>query len=408
MSKQSTTSSVRAAFMPLMDAAPLIAAAHLGFAREEGLDLRLEREASWATLRDRVAVGHLDAAHMLAPMPIAANLGLTPLAVRLVVPMALGYGGNTITVSNALWSELFADGAVPTGTPDAMTAGHRLATVVRERRASNQRRLVIAVVHTHSAHYYQLAYWLAAVGINPVRDIDLVVVPPSVTTAALAQSQIDAFCAGDPWGSVAVAQSIGYVLATNTSIWQSSPEKVLAIRERWRDEDVARTHALVRSIHRAACWCDDAANSSELVRLLARADTIGLDEATLAKSLERRASKPTPAGAAAMGFLTFARNGASFPWLSHASWFYAQMVRSGQVPYSAEGLAIARATYRPDLFRAALKPLGADMPAANSKVEGKLTAATPAGSTGGRLMLGPDAFCDGRIFDPDDVEGYIA
>lgn len=408
MSKPSTPPIVRAAFMPLLDAAPLIAAAHLGLAREEGLDLRLERETSWATLRDRVAVGHLDVAHMLAPMPIASNLGLAPLPARLVVPIALGYGGNTITVSQSLWRELFPQSDATAAMPDAMTAGRLLAHHVRHRSLARRPKLTVAVVHTHSAHYYQLAYWLAAVGIDPERDIDLVVVPPSLTAAALAEGQIDAFCAGEPWGSVAVAQSLGRVLATNTSIWQSSPEKVLAIRERWLDDDVARAHALVRSIHRAAFWCDDVANSAELVRLLARADAINLDEATISKSLEGRAAHRNLEAGATSGFLTFARNGASFPWLSHASWFYAQMVRWRQVPYSAEGLQTARSTYRPDLFRAALKTLGVDMPAANSKVEGQLATATPVGSTRGRLILGPDAFCDGRIFDPDDVERYVA
>jgi NitT/TauT family transport system ATP-binding protein len=392
--------------MPLLDAAPIVVAAQRGFAKEEGLDLRLERETSWATLRDRIAVGHLDVAHMLAPMPIAANLGLTPLSTRLVVPMALGYGGNTLTASNALWQELGADAVALTRPRDAMSAGQALAQVIRRRVASGAPRLVIAVVHTHSAHYYQLAYWLAAVGIVPTRDIDLVVVPPSLSTAALAQGQIDAFCAGEPWGSVAVGQSIGHVLATNTSIWRSSPEKVLGVRARWAEDDVQRTLALVRCIHRAATWCDDIENAAELVRLLSHADAIGQDEGRLAAGLAQRRAPGDPAEAT--GFLTFARHGASFPWLSHASWFYSQMVRWGHASFDTAGLAAARATYRPDLFRAALAPLAVDLPAANSKVEGQLRAATPVGSSGGRLLLGPDTFCDDRVFDPDDVPGYLA
>ena len=97
---------IRAGFLPLVDCAPLVVASALGFAEEEGLKLTLAREASWATLRDRIAVRHLDAAHMLAPMPIAANLGLTPLAAPLIAPLALGFGGNTVTVSRHLWQQL--------------------------------------------------------------------------------------------------------------------------------------------------------------------------------------------------------------------------------------------------------------------------------------------------------------
>ncbi len=399
------THTVRAAFMPLIDAAPLIVAARMGFAEREGLHLLLDREPSWATLRDRVAVGHLDAAHMLAPMPIAANLGLTALPVQLIVPMALGFGGNTVTVSQALRRELGEAGADDRALQAAAGAGHALAAVVRRRGGEGRPRLAIGVVHTHSAHFYQLAYWLAAVGIDPLRDLDVVVVPPPLMAAALAGGQIDAFCAGEPWGSVAQRQAGGHVLFTNGSIWQSSPEKVLGVRRDWFEADPARTHALVRALHRAAEWSDEAANAMDLVRLLAASDALALPEDVIAESLARRRTGSSASDAL---FLAFARQAADFPWLSHASWFYAQMTRWRQAAFSAEGLARARTTYRPDIFRAALAPLGVDLPGANSKVEGALTSASPAGSTGGRLRLGPDAFFDGEVFDPDDVAGYLA
>ena len=95
---------ITAGFMPLLDSALLVAAKEKGFAEAEGVDLTLVRETSWANIRDRLAVGHFQVAHMLAPMPIACNLGLTPLAARTIAPMALGLGGNAVTVSNALWA----------------------------------------------------------------------------------------------------------------------------------------------------------------------------------------------------------------------------------------------------------------------------------------------------------------
>jgi NitT/TauT family transport system ATP-binding protein len=99
---------------------------------------------------------------------------------------------------------------------------------------------------------------------------------------------------------------------------------------------------------------------------------------------------------------------ATFPWKSHALWYYTQMVRWGQVEASAANEAIARETYRSDLYRAALKPLGVALPGANAKVEGALKTATPVGSAGASLVLGPDGFFDGAIFDPDKVGEYIA
>ena len=171
-----STDVVRAGFIPLVDAAPLIVAARLGFAETEGITIALERETSWAAVRDRVAVSHLDVAHMLAPMPLAANLGLGPLPARLVAPIALGTGGNTLTVSRSLWTHLEACGATP--DLDAAPSARAFGEVARRRAAEGAPKLTLAVIHPHSAHRYQIAYWLATAGVELGRDVGLVVVPP--------------------------------------------------------------------------------------------------------------------------------------------------------------------------------------------------------------------------------------
>lgn len=401
MTRSGVQQRVRMAFMPLLDAAPLIVAARMGFASSEGIEIALERETSWATLRDRVAVGHLDAAHMLAPMPIASNLGLAPLAVRIVVPMALGFGGNTVTVSSALAGDLRGCGLPPVA--DAAATGAALRRIVRERRQSGKDKLTIGVVHTHSAHFYQVAYWLSAVGIDHVRDVDIVVVPPSLTAAALARRQIDAFCAGEPWGTVAAHDAGACILLTNESIWRSSPEKVLGVREAWYEEDRERTRALVRSVFRAAQWCDDPQNERELARVLAGQDALQLGGGLLTEALARRRAGD---GGSTTGFLAFARQSATVPSLSHAAWFYSQMTRWRQAQFSRNGLDIAVTTYRPDIHGAALKALGAGLSVDDNKIEG--APGSPAGSNGDIPCLGPEMFFDGAVFDPDDVEGYLA
>jgi two-component system, oxyanion-binding sensor len=248
------TETVHAGFIPLIDAAPLIAAHRCGFAAAEGVALDLQRETSWAALRDRFAVGLLDVAHMLAPMPLASNLGLTPLPVQTLVPIALGTGGNTITVARGLWAALQDRGA--TADFDALRAGRALAEVVAARRAAGQPALTIAVVHPHSVHRYQLAYWLAACDIAPSRDIDVVVLPPPLMPTALQAGQIDAFSAGEPWGSIAQAEGAGHILTTSTRIWSDSPEKVLGVRARWSDARPQTVAGLTRAVRKAALWCD--------------------------------------------------------------------------------------------------------------------------------------------------------
>jgi len=397
---------VRIGFVPLTDCAPVVAASLLGFAEAEGLKVSLTKEASWATLRDRIAVRHLDAAHMLAPMPIAAALGLTPLPDRLIVPLMLGFGGNTITVSRVLWTDLKGAGA-PTHLEAEGTA-RALAEVVAQRNRIGAAKLVFAVVHHHSAHTYQLSYWLAAAGIMPNVEIDIVAVPPPLMPAALAAGQIDGFCAGEPWGRVASVAGSGRCVTTNIAIWRASPEKVLGVAQDWAEEDPERHFRLIRAVYKAAVWCDDPANRPELARLLARPEIFDLPVEILGANLDGCIALDNGKEMRVGGFLNFSRSAATFPWTSKAAWFYAQMVRWGETKMSAEGYARAQATYRPDLHRAALAPLDVPLPTANAKIEGSIVTEVAIPSTVGRLFLGSDRFLDGAVFDPEHVEDYLA
>lgn len=398
-------------FMPLVDCALLAVAAAKGFAAAEGLDLRLVRETSWANIRDRVALGHLDAAHMLGPMPIAASLGIGRAAVPTVAPFALGLGGNAITLAPDLFDAMCA------ATPDPQAVarfgpaavGHALAAVLRARRAAGRDAPVLAVVHPFSAHHYEIRYWLQAAGIDPDRDVRLTVLPPAVTVDALRRREIDGFCAGEPWGSLAVDAGLGVMAVTKSALWRQGPDKVLGLRAEFAARHPDAIAALLRSLYRAAQWADDPAHTADLAELLAGDAYLDAPAALVRRSLAGRmvriadaAPEPVP------DFLVLARYAATFPWLSHALWFYAQMVRAGHVAHSAARAATARASYRPDLYRTALAPVGADLPRADAKVEGALQHATPVASRSGRLVLGPDGFFDGQLFDPDHLDQYIA
>jgi NitT/TauT family transport system ATP-binding protein len=395
-----------AGFMPLLDSAILVAAKEKGFADTEGIDLTLARETSWANIRDRMAVGHFQVAHVLAPMPIAANLGLTPLAVPTIAPMALGLGGNAVTVSNALWALMLERGASADFNP--ATTGAALKQVVADRLARSQAALRFAVVHPYSGHNYELRYWLAACGVDPARDVEIVIVPPPLMTDALASGTIDGYCVGEPWSTAAALQGYGRIVTTKAAIWRSSPEKVLGAGAKWAQDNPAALAALLRALCRSAQWCADPANRAELAQILSGKAYLARPAAWMLHGL----SGQLDAGGGDVRwadnfFVPFAR-AATFPWKSHALWFYSQMVRWGQVPHTAENASIARETYRPDLYRAALKPLGIALPVANAKVEGALQSPTPVGSAGASLTLGPDGFFDGGLFDPDELDRYIA
>lgn len=384
---------ITAGFMPLTDSMLLVIAEQQGFAAAEGLSLRLVRETSWANIRDRVGVGHFDVAHMLAPMPVAANLGLSPLSVPFIAAMALGHGGNAVTVSVALWAQMLAHGA--TDDLDPIATGQALAAAVR----ASAKRLRFGVVHQHSSHNYELRYWLAASGVHPDRDVEIVVLPPPLLPDALASGAIDGYCVGEPWGGVAVRAGHGRIVATKSRIWRSSPDKVLGMRAAWADANPDLLTALIRALYRAALWCSVPANLTEAARIMAQPQFLDQPADLVAGALTGHLAIGADAVRQEQRFYVPSAGAANFPWQNHAAWFYAQMVRWGEVAATPDNLARAAASFRPDLFRAALAPLGVPLPAEDSKIDGLITEPVTLLTSAGPLLQYPDGFFDGAQFD---------
>ena len=392
---------ITAGFVPLIDSALLVVAREKGFAAGEGIDLKLVRERSWATIRDRLAVRQFDVAHIIAPLPIACNLGLTVPTLPMIVPMALGLGGNAVTVSATLWSEMTAHGALP--DLDARRTGQALRKVLEARRDAPLR---FGVVHPFSAHNYELRYWLSASGIDPDRDVEILVLPPPDMADAMSAGAIDGYCAGEPWNTFGVMNNGAHLATVKAAIWRSSPEKVLGVHAQWADENGDALHALLRALYQASRWAGQAGHREELAQILSSAAYINRPVEGLLPSLTGR----LPTGSGAMkqvdDFFVPHAKAATFPWKSHAMWFYSQMVRWGQVKHDPDNVRRAFETYRPDVYRQALRSLDVAMPSASAKIEGALLSETPVGSSGS-LTLGPDGFFDGGLFDPDAIDAYI-
>ena len=197
--------------------------------RAEGIDLALVRETLLGQYPRPLAVGHFQVAHMLAPMPIACNLGLTPLAAPTIAPMALGLGGNAVTVSN---DSVGGDGRRTAPRPISIRAppGARCKAVIAERAGRPRRRCALRVVHPHSGHNYELRYWLAACGIDPERDIEIVIVPPPLMADALGSRRAStATASASPGTPPRSLHGYGHIATVKAAIWRSSPEKVLGV-----------------------------------------------------------------------------------------------------------------------------------------------------------------------------------
>jgi NitT/TauT family transport system ATP-binding protein len=396
---------VHAGFLPLMDAAILVAAREKGFLQEQGIDLHLHRETSWANIRDRMSVGHFDVAHMLAPMPIAAVLQLTPMPLDVIVPMALGLGGNAVTLSDALYRQM-QDAGMQEPVPSA-SSGAALRRVVEDHAAGRKPKIAFGIVHPHSSHSYDLRYWLAASGISPESDVEFLVVPPPLMPDALKTGQIDGFCVGEPWSSVAALSGSGWIVTTKSQIWRSSPEKVLAVSSRFAGENGEALLSMIRGLVQAAQWCCDAGNNGELAELLSKPQYVGIDGSILQMALEGSFIQPDGSRIKAPAFFIPFERAANFPWKSHALWLYSQMVRWGQADFRQASIRKIEDIWRPDIYRAAVEQIGIAVPSANSKVEGALQGTVPVGVGKGELLLGPDGFFDGETFDPDLIEQYV-
>lgn len=334
-------------FMPLTDAAPLVAALEKGFFARQGLKVDLSREASWASIRDKVALGILDGAQMLAPMPIAASLGLEPMTTPMLAPMTLDRNGNGVTLSAALFAAMAAV------APGWAAAPPRTAAPLAQVVARWRRRPVLAVVHPFSTHNYLLRCWLAAGGLDPDRDVELIVIPPLQMVEQLEAGAIDGFCAGEPWNQLAVRQGSGRLVASSLDLWPGATEKVLGVTAAWADSRPTTLKALIRALAEAAAWADRTENRIELARLLARERYVGASLEAIAYPLlglvqEAPGQEPRRLPETHL----FHERATGLPRASHALRYAQEMVRWGQLDRPLDHRK-ARSIYRADLYRAA-------------------------------------------------------
>ena len=391
-------------FLPLVDAClPILAREH-GFAEDEGLELTLVKDVSWATVLDRLLYGHSDAAHMVAPLAIATTLGRGRPAQPLSVPFVLGLNGNAITLRSDIAQRVSPAGRLG----DPATVGAELAEVVRERVEAGDT-LRFGVVHRYSSHNYMLRYWLAACGIRPDEDVEIVTVPPPFCADALEAGEVDGICVGEPWNSVAVERGVGQIVVATAQIWRRGVEKVLALREPVLAEKRGAVERLIRAMCRAGRHFVDPENWEANAAILARADYLDGDAVLIKRAISDRLLLAR--GGEIVHYPDFMfqyREAANFPWVSQAEWLYTQMVRWDRVAFDSGDAGKAARVFRPDVYRSALIGTNEPLPGASSKVEGSLRQKTSVTTQQGTMTLESNHFFDGKVFDPADLAGYLS
>ena len=262
---------LRVGFVPLTDCAPLVMAQELGLYRKYGLKVTLSRELGWATVRDKIVHRELDAAHALAAMPVAATLGLGSVPAHCLTALVLNLNGNAITLSNELLARGVRDGA---GLREEI------------RRVRHEKIYTFGVVFPFSSHRHLLRRWLAAHGIDAERDVRIVIVPPPQMVPNLKAGNLDGFCAGEPWNSVAVQAQVGWTIATSAELDPGHPEKVLMTRADFAEKRHVEHLRLIVALLEACEFCQATGNRDEVLRTLARPEYVGVPEVVLRHGLD--------------------------------------------------------------------------------------------------------------------------
>lgn len=303
--------SIRIGFVALTDCAPLVMAKELGLFTRYGLNVVLSREVGWATIRDKILYGELEAAHAPAGMVVAATSGFGSLATDCLTGMILNLHGNAITLSQRLWRAGVRD-------------GHSL----REYIARKQERLTFGTVYHWSSHTVLLRNWLIQYGIDPDCDVQLVIVPPSQVFANLRAKHLDGYCVGEPWNSAAVMAGSGFVVARSAELAPLHPEKVMMVRSAFATRAHADHVALIAALLEAGAYCDDPKNQEQIVSILAQPQYVNAPSEALRMCMRGRFDYGNGRIEDCPGSNIFSRDGANQPSEEKARWVIENFVRS--------------------------------------------------------------------------------
>ena len=403
-------------FIKLTDMAPLAIAYEKGYFEDEGLYVKIEAQANWKVLLDRVIDGELDGAHMLAGQPLGATIGFGTQA-HIITAFSMDLNGNAITVSNDIWQQMKPHIPHKDGKPVHPIKADSLKPVV-EKYKSEGKPFKMGMVFPVSTHNYELRYWLAAGGIHPGyyapkkgdtsgtvnADTLLSVTPPPQMPSTMEAGTIYGYCVGEPWNQQAVFKGIGVPVITDYEIWKNNPEKVFGVSKAWADK-YPNTHIrVVKAMIRAAKWLDEKnnANRPEAVKILAKSKYVGADYDVIANSMTGTFEYEKGDKRSVPDFNVFFRYNATYPYYSDAVWYLSQMRRWGQIAEEKPDswyMDIAKKVYRPDIYAVAAKELIA---------EGKLKASEfPDFATEDGFKPPQSDFIDGITYDGRTPNKYL-
>ncbi|MCU0526295.1 MAG: ABC transporter substrate-binding protein [Elainella sp. Prado103] len=377
-------------YIPILEAAPLIVAKEKGFFAKYGMpDVQVDKQANWGAARDNVKIGSggggIDGGQWQMPMPYLITEGIITddAKVPMYILAQLNTHGNGIAIA---------------GEHKGKNIGLKLQgkeSFFAQLKSAGTR-FKAANTFPRVNQDFWIRYWVAAGGIDPDQDVEMLTVPAAQTFADMKIGAMDAFSTGDPWPYRIVAENVGFMAALTAEIWKNHPEEYLAMRQDWVDKNPNATKALLKGVMEAQQWCDDFSNRQELAAILAKREYIGVAEAILRDPLMGKYNmgegRTVDDRSMAPLYWKDERGSVSYPYKSHDLWFLTESVRWGFLPKNTLDNAqtwIDRVN-REDLWKEAAQEMGiasADIPTSTSR--------------------GIETFFDGIKFDPENPQAYL-
>jgi len=337
---------VKIGFIPLTDCAPIVVAAEMGFDKKYGIKITPSKEASWAAIRDKTVNGELHAAHVLYGLMYGVQLGIGGQQKDMAVLMTLNHNGQGITLANQLKEK---------GVKDGRSLKRLLDNENRD--------YTFAQTFPTGTHAMWLNYWLAANGINPMKDVKTIVVPPPQMVANMRIGNMDGYCVGEPWNARAIFDKVGYTVATSQDIWTDHPEKVLGTTAEFVAKNPNTSRAMIMAILDACRYIEANENRAKVAKLIAGKAYVNAPEEVIAgrfvgdydNGIGKKWKDPN--------FMKFFEDGrVNFPYLSDGMWFLTQHKRWGLLKSDPDYLAVATKINQVKLYSEAASQLGISVP----------------------------------------------
>lgn len=363
---------VRFGIIALTDCSPIVIAHEKGLFKKHGIQSSISKEASWAVIRDKLQTGDNQATHMLIGMPIASTMGLLGSPKKpMVFPWMLNRNGQAITLKSEFLGKVQED-------PKALKPFVEKAKSLGEP-------MTFAMTFPPGTHAMWLRYYLAAGGINPDKDVNLITIPPPQMVANMKVGKMDGFCVGEPWNARTVSDKIGFTAITTQKMWKDHPEKVCAFLAEYADKNPKTVKAVLKALHEASVWLDDLGNRPEQCDIVGKPSYVNCPKELILGRLlgdydmgdGRKFKDPSP--------MIFSQRNCNYPQTKYVTWWLSQFRRWGMVTGAPDYAGIAAKVARPDLYEAAMKEIGA--------------------VHGGRDDR-PETLFDGITFDPAQPEAY--